>query len=50
MFAATGSGHVHRSTDGGATWHDSSDGLPRGQYLPAVAVAPTDSALVYAGT
>jgi photosystem II stability/assembly factor-like uncharacterized protein len=42
---------VFKSTDGGATWTNSSTGLPRGAAIAALAIDPTaPAATVYAST
>jgi len=41
---------VFKSTDGGATWTNSSTGLPRGVAIAALAIDPTAPATVYAST
>jgi len=46
LYAGTWSG-IFKSTDGGATWLRSSQGLKRG-LINDVAVAPSDSSVVYA--
>ena len=46
-------GHVLRSDDGGATWSDTSSGLPAGSFddgVRALLVDPSNPATVYAGT
>ena len=49
VYAGTTTG-VFKSTDGGASWSASSSGLPPHDAVGALAVHPTDSATVYAGT
>jgi len=46
---ATVDGNVWKTADGGASWAPSGSGLPSGKYVWAVAVDPTNSAVVYAG-
>ena len=41
---------IYRSSDGGATWQKANDGLPANVYVSALAVAPTNTSIVYAGT
>jgi photosystem II stability/assembly factor-like uncharacterized protein len=41
---------VFKSTDGGATWTNSSTGLPRGVTIAALALDPATPATLYAGT
>jgi photosystem II stability/assembly factor-like uncharacterized protein len=41
---------VFKSTDGGATWTNSSTGLPRGVAIAALAIDPAAPATVYAST
>ncbi len=42
--------HVFKSGDGGATWTNSSSGLPRGVAVAALAIDPTNPATLYAST
>lgn len=44
-----GAGGLQRTTDGGVTWHDASDGLPP-FAVQVTRFDPTDPAVVYAGT
>jgi len=47
LFAGTDGGGVFRSLDGGATWHLSLG--PSGLPVTAMAIAPTNPSIVYAG-
>lgn len=49
LYAGYGLG-VYKSVDGGTSWNPVSPGLPGGPVVLALAVDPTDSNLVYAGT
>ena len=48
-FGSSGGG-VWRSTDAGITWHNLSDGFLRRPAVGAIALAPSDPSVIYAGT
>lgn len=48
-YVGSGWGGVLLSTDRGDTWSNSAAGLPAGYGVHAIAIDPTDSALIYAG-
>jgi photosystem II stability/assembly factor-like uncharacterized protein len=51
MYVGARDNHVYKTTDGGATWSDSSTGLPTTEaYVWDVAVNPVTPTLVYAVT
>ncbi len=54
VYALTGGSYAYRSTDGGATWAQSSSGLSGGSsgpsYLTVMAVDPTNPLRVYTNT
>jgi photosystem II stability/assembly factor-like uncharacterized protein len=49
IYIATNDGGIWKSTDGGATWNPKTDGMPT-LSMGAVAIDPTNSSIVYAGT
>jgi photosystem II stability/assembly factor-like uncharacterized protein len=50
VLAGTGGAGVFRSTDGGATWHRSSSGMPHDAMVFALSFAPSAPDTVFAGT
>ncbi|MHB1431099.1 MAG: hypothetical protein ACYCVZ_03145 [Streptosporangiaceae bacterium] len=48
-FGSSGGG-VWRTTDAGITWHNLSDGFFRRPAVGAIALAPSDPSVIYAGT
>ena len=50
VYAGTGSG-IFKSTDGGASWSPSNDGIPEPlRLITALAIDPVDTSTLYAGT
>jgi hypothetical protein len=55
MYAATAGGGVWKTTDGGQSWSPETDhlftaaGQPLPEFMGAIAVAPTNSQIIYAG-
>src|SRR6516164_7938870 len=49
IYISTNDGGIWKSTDGGTTWNPKTDGMPS-LSMGAVAIDPTNSSTVYAGT